>query len=748
MMRETVPMRVRLPGDLYSLPVKFLISKHCPSNLLGADILSALQAEIRYQNGEIHLKTNSSLLNNPQFLAALTLAETFKNPAKYDELWCETIPAAVWSQGKTDVGLLNTEPVSLKLKPHTVPFTCKQYPLSQDQMTAISIQITEYLKIGVLRECRSPWNTPLFPVKKKIVSGTVQYRMVHDLRELNKRLIVDAPIVPNPHTLLNDISPEADCFSTIDLANAFFSVPLEEESQPYTAFTFDGKQYCWTRLPQGGATSPSAFSEALQKALQGWLPEQQSTQLLQYVDDLLVCAKTIEGCKNETRSLLIFLGTIGCKVSKEKLCVAQAKVIFLGHCISHGTKHLTEERKQAILQFTVPKTIKKMRAFLGVIGYCREWIPQAASLLDPLYETTKGVSQGSLQLTKEQREAFQTAKQAVVSSPALGLPNYKLPFTLYCHEQTGYAHGVLTQIHGGKQRPLAYYSLKLDPVIRGSPSCVRAVAAAAVLKGKIGDIILDHPLTIQVPHSVTEILNQARTRHLSAARLTKYEVALLSPTNLTVKRCTVLNPATLLPQDEDSKGGSREDNNDCEDSEGSDGDETDKQSPTKFFSHNCIELMQQESVGLANIEEDPIPNADLELFVDGSRYYHEGSPRVGYAVTTGTEILVQKSLNPGQSAQEAELQALAEACILAENQTANIYTDSRYAYGVAHDFGPIWKSRDYLGANGRPIKHAGLISLLFRALEAPKKVAILKVKAHTKYYLVVHLRQDVIFPNN
>lgn len=104
-----------------------------------------------------------------------------------------------------------------------------------------------------------------------------------------------------------------------------------------------------------------------------------------------------------------------------------------------------------------------MRAFLGLVGYCREWIPQAALLLDPLYETTKGVAQGSLQLTIEQKQAFNEAKQAVVSSPALGLPNYQMPFTLYCHEQAGYAHGVLTREHGGKQRPLAYYSLKIRP---------------------------------------------------------------------------------------------------------------------------------------------------------------------------------------------------------------------------------------------------------------------------------------------
>lgn len=64
---------------------------------------------------------------------------------------------------------------------------------------------------------------------------------------------------------------------------------------------------------------------------------------------------------------------------------------------------------------------------------------------------------------------------------------------------------------------------------------------------------------------------------------------------------------------------------------------------------------------------------------------------------------------------------LIEACTLAENQTANIYTDSRYAYGVAHDFGPIWKSRDFLGSSGKPIKHAELIRALLQPYNSPEK---------------------------
>lgn len=51
------------------------------------------------------------------------------------------------------------------------------------------------------------------------------------------------------------------------------------------------------------------------------------------------------------------------------------------------------------------------------------------------------------------------------------------------------------------------------------------------------------------------------------------------------------------------------------------------------------------------------------------------------------------SLPASTSAQQAELWALVEACQMAEWRTANIYTDSRYAFEVAHNFADNLEAR-------------------------------------------------------
>ncbi|XP_073399116.1 uncharacterized protein [Dendrobates tinctorius] len=200
------------------------------------------------------------------------------------------------------------------------------------------------------------------------------------------------------------------------------------------------------------------------------------------------------------------------------------------------------------------------------------------------------------------------------------------------------------------------------------------------------------------------------------------------PPNVTLKRCTTLNPATLIPIVEDSKGGG----------EGQ-GKPLFLQNLTEeelfdvYHEHDCMALMAQETAGFSHVSDVPLANPDVELFIDGSRSIGEdGRFYTGYAVVTQYEVVKAEPLAPHMSAQEAELTALIEALKGADGRRYNIYTDSRYAFGVAHDYGPIWRARDFLTSTGTPVKHGHLIKQLMEALLLPKEVAIIKVKAHTK----------------
>ncbi len=215
------------------------------------------------------------------------------------------IPSKLWAKHKYDVGLIKgCEPVVITPKSDYRP--CQsQYPLKKEALRGIQTVFESLLKEKVIILCHdSPVRTPIFPVKK-ITSNTskpVTWRFVQDLQAVNSAVIARAARVPNPYTILSQIPQNAMYFTVVDLANAFFSVPVEEKSQFWFAFDFDNKGYTFTRLCQGYCESPTIYNEALRRSLEPLILSS-GTALLQYGDDLLICARDEATCVADTVTL-------------------------------------------------------------------------------------------------------------------------------------------------------------------------------------------------------------------------------------------------------------------------------------------------------------------------------------------------------------------------------------------------------------------------------------------------------------
>ena len=140
---------------------------------------------------------------------------------------------------------------------------------------------------------------------------------------------------------------------------------------------------------------------------------------------------------------------------------------------------------------------------------------------------------------------FVQIKQLLVSSAVLALSDYKKPFVQTCDARGGFMTSVLTQPFGGKLRPVAYYSSKLDPIARAMPQCLQSVQAASLAIRSSATIVLLRPLTLKVSHTVDALLTQTKIAFMSPARHVNCMTILLSQPHLTIERCTTLNPATL-----------------------------------------------------------------------------------------------------------------------------------------------------------------------------------------------------------
>lgn len=118
--------------------------------------------------------------------------------------------------------------------------------------------------------------------------------------------------------------------------------------------------------------------------------------------------------------------------------------------------------------------------------------------------------------------------------------------------------------------------------------------------------------------------------------------------------------------------------------------------PASFLSENmgnpvhddCLETI--EATYSSHLEREPykehwkLVHGWKQLFLSGKRHAE-------CAITTSQEIIDSGPLPINTSTWKAKIIALTCALKLAEGKTVNIYTNSKYAFGVAHADGVIWE---------------------------------------------------------
>ncbi|MGL4645974.1 MAG: reverse transcriptase domain-containing protein [Cetobacterium sp.] len=183
-----------------------------------------------------------------------------------------------------------------------------------------------------------------------------------------------------------------------------------------------GRQYTWTRLPQGYIDSPAVFSAVVRDALCDLVLPTCSV-VLQYADDLLVSAVSEKLCEQAFLRLLHHLASKGFKVSKPKLQFCLPTVKYLGFELSQGSKKLSQDRIQVILNTRRPDTKHALMAFLGLINYCRQWISDC-SYYDKCLRSAishKDPMQRLLTWTPEMLEVYEALRMALERVPSLCL---------------------------------------------------------------------------------------------------------------------------------------------------------------------------------------------------------------------------------------------------------------------------------------------------------------------------------------
>ncbi|KAJ7413351.1 hypothetical protein BTVI_43755 [Pitangus sulphuratus] len=167
--------------------------------------------------------------------------------------------------------------------------------------------------------------------------------------------------VPDKFELQYELESKAGrWYTTIDIANAFFSIPLAAEY------------------------SPTICHRLIQAALEkDEVPEHQ-----QYTDDIIGWGEAAEEVSKKGKKIIQILLGAGFAIKKSKVKGPAREIQFLGVKWKDGLHQIPIEVIDKITAMAPLTSKKETQAFLGAIGFWRMHILEYSQIVNPLYLVT------------------------------------------------------------------------------------------------------------------------------------------------------------------------------------------------------------------------------------------------------------------------------------------------------------------------------------------------------------------------
>eukprot|EP00731_Ephydatia_muelleri_P000635 Em0001g635a len=332
--------------------------------------------------------------------------------------------------------------------------------------------------------------------------------------------MVDQYPLPKPSDLFAALSG-GKWFTKLDLAQAYTQMELDEVSRQFVAINTHRGLYRYTRLPFGIASAPAIFQRAMDTILQGM------SGVLCYLDDTLIVGKNKEEHLATVEEVLKRLQNEGLRVNKEKCCFLTTSVQYLGHRIDANGIHATGEKLDAVLMAPVPSSVPQLRSFLGMINYYSKFIPNLATLLNPLNELLRKDVQWKW--TDQREQAFKQAKQCLTSPNVLVHYDPTLPIKL-AGDASAYGIGAVIShtLPDGSERPIAFASRTLNASERNYAQLEKEALSLIFGVKKFHEYLYGRRFTLLTDHKpLTTILGpKTGVPPLAAARLQRWALLL------------------------------------------------------------------------------------------------------------------------------------------------------------------------------------------------------------------------------
>ncbi|KAK7907616.1 hypothetical protein WMY93_016228 [Mugilogobius chulae] len=402
-----------------------------------------------------------------------------------------------------------------------VPVRQRSYRIPERLVAVLQKEIKLMLELGIIEVSSSEWCSPVVLVPKK--DGSLRFCI--DFRYLNAISNFDPYPMPRIDDLLERVGG-ASYITTLDLSRGYWQLALAPEARELTAFRTPFGLYQFRVMPFGLQGAPATFQRLMDFVLKD-VAEFSAA----YLDDVVVFSKSWEEHLYHLEKVLQKIRAAGLTINPRKCAVAHQEVEYLGYTIGYGRIKPQVQKIEAIRSFPVPTTKRKVRGFIGLVGWYRKFVPQFAERTAVLNNLTKNSAPNKVIWSAECDQAFEDLKEAICTGPVLHSPDFEKPFILQTDASGVGLGAVLLQEKEGERRPVVFLSRKLlDRETRYSTVEKECLA----MKWAIDSLryyLLGRHFTLETDHRALQWLHRMRDAN---TRIAGWYLA-LQPYNFTVQ---------------------------------------------------------------------------------------------------------------------------------------------------------------------------------------------------------------------
>ena len=278
----------------------------------------------------------------------------------------------VWAGISSDPWLLSTvSGVAIPLE--TLPVQQgepRPYRLSEQERDIVTREVWTFLKKGVVEPamvCPGQVVSNVFLRPKKDGS----FRMILDLTWLNTHVLYQHFKMHSLQSAIDLMSP--GCWmGSIDLRDAYYSVPVCVEHRKFLKFRWQGNLYQFTCLPNGLACAPRIFTKILSPVFAKL--REFGVVGFPYIDDSFILAASFAECEQALQQLCNLLSALGFGIHWTKSVLTPTRELtFLGFILNSETMRvfLTQDKAEKLIRAAnkiLAQEVSTIREVAGLVG--------------------------------------------------------------------------------------------------------------------------------------------------------------------------------------------------------------------------------------------------------------------------------------------------------------------------------------------------------------------------------------------